>query len=87
MREWKVLMRYLKEHVPVAVEGIHLRDLEAMGIFFTPCDINTLTESAWSDIRIRKTHPQTLKRFFDSQAGSLISIMFKDRLTLRCAQP
>lgn len=39
-------MRYLEEHVPVAVEGIHLGDREATGIFFAPCDIDTLTESA-----------------------------------------
>jgi hypothetical protein len=46
MSKWKVLMRYLEEHVPVAVERIHLRDLEAMGIFPATCDIDTLTKSA-----------------------------------------
>lgn len=80
-------MRYLEEHVPVAVEGIHLRDLEPTGTFFAPCDINTLTELARSGVSIPQTHSQTLKRFLYPQAGSLIPIMFKDRLTLRCAQP
>lgn len=58
MSKRKVLMGYLEEHVPVAVERIHLGDLEAMGIFFAPGDIDTLSESAESSIRILR---RTLK--------------------------
>jgi hypothetical protein len=87
MSKRKVLVRYLEEHVPVAVERIHLWDLEAMGISFAPCDIDALTELAWSNTCMPQTHLQTLKRFLDPQTGSLIPIIFKDRFTLWCTQP